>query len=137
MDHRPFIALLLTVALLAGCATPRVAIYPDDHYKRLPKETVQRDIDDCEAKANESVKSHKGQIVAQHVGVGAFFGAFLGVIVGAFTGNYARAISEGAAMGAATGLVGGAIKANSPDGVHRKFVEYCLMEKGYKPMGWR
>ena len=137
MDRRPAIGLILAVALLAGCATPRVALYPDDRYKSLPKETVQKDVDDCEAKATEFVKSHKGQIVAKHTGAGALFGAFLGVIVGAFTGDYFRAIGEGAAMGAATGLVGGAIQANSPEGVHRKFVEYCLVDKGYKPMGWK
>jgi len=43
----------------------------------------------------------------------------------------------GAAMGAATGLIHGAATANSPDAVHRRFVEYCLSEKGYKPMGWK
>jgi hypothetical protein len=137
MDCRRVVALALASVLACGCATPRVALYPDDRYRSLPKETVQKDVDDCEAKAKEFVKSHKGEIVAQHTFGGAFFGAFLGLIVGAFTGDYGRAIAEGAALGAASGLVGGAIKANSPEGVHRKFVEYCLMDKGYKPMGWK
>ena len=137
MDRVPVVALILAAALLAGCATPRVALYPDAHYKSLSKETVQKDIDDCDAKAKAFVKTHKGQIVAKHTGAGAFLGAFLGVIAGAFTGDYGGAIAEGAAMGAATGLASGAIQASSPEGVHRKFVEYCLMDMGYKPMGWK
>jgi outer membrane lipoprotein SlyB len=137
MDRGPVVALTLAAALLAGCATPRVALYPDEHYKSLPKETVQQDIAGCDVKAKEFVKAHKGQILAKHTGAGALFGAFLGFIAGAFTGDYGGAIAQGAAMGAATGLAGGAIAANSPDGIHRKFVEYCLIEKGYKPMGWK
>ena len=137
MVRRPVIALSLAAALLAGCATPKVALYPDAHYKSLPKETVQQDVGDCDAKAKEFVKTNKGRIVAKHTGAGAFFGAFLGVVAGAFTGDYGGAIAQGAAMGAATGLASGAIHANSPEGVHRKFVEYCLIEKGYRPMGWR
>ncbi|MCX5795269.1 MAG: glycine zipper family protein [Elusimicrobia bacterium] len=137
MDRRLFAALMLAAALCAGCASPQVKLYPDEHYKSLPKEAVQKDIDDCEAKAKEFVKSHKGQMVAKRTGAGAVFGAVLGVIVGAFTGDYGSAIGQGAAMGAATGLASGAIEANSPEGVHRRFVEYCLADKGYRPMGWK
>jgi len=134
---RCFFLLVLAALVCSGCATPRVVLYPDQHLKSQPKEVVQKDIDDCQALAKEYVKAHKGQIVARHIGAGAFFGAFLGVIAGAFTGDYARAVTEGVAMGAATGLAQGALDANGPDAVQRRYVEYCLMEKDYKPMGWK
>ncbi|MDD5657449.1 MAG: cell envelope biogenesis protein OmpA [Elusimicrobia bacterium] len=134
---RARIGLILISALLAGCAAPRPVLYPDERLQAMPKETVSRDIADCDARAKEYVQANKGRIVARRTGAGAMFGAFLGLIAGAFTGDYGRAVSEGAAMGAATGLIHGAVTANSPEGVHRRFVEYCLIEKGYKPMGWK
>ena len=130
-------AVILSAAVLCGCAAPRVALYPDERYKSLPKETVEKDIAECDAQAAQYVKANKAKLVARKTGAGAFFGAFLGVVFGAFTGDYGLAISDGAAVGAAAGLAHGAIEANSPEGVHRRFVEYCLMEKGYKPMGWK
>ncbi|MDD5628093.1 MAG: hypothetical protein PHU21_03445 [Elusimicrobia bacterium] len=134
---RSLSALILSLVLAAGCSSPQIKLYPDERYRSLPQETVQKDIADCEAKAKEFVKSHKGQMVAKRTGGGAIFGAVIGVIFGAFTGDYGRAVSQGAAVGAASGLAGGAVEANSPDGMHRRFVEYCLMDKGYRPMGWK
>lgn len=137
MTCRGAVSLFLVAAVLTGCAGPQVVVYPDARVQSLPKETVQKDIDECTAKAKAFVKEHKGQLVAKRTGAGALFGAFLGVIFGAFTGDYGGAVAQGAAVGAAAGFAGGAVEANSPDGVHRRFVEYCLMEKGYKPMGWK
>ena len=134
---RRFLALSLVTAILSGCATPRVVLYPDDHYKSLPQAAVQKDISDCDAQADEYVKSHKLQMVGKKIGVGAFFGALLGVVFGAFSGNYVRAVAEGAAMGGVLGLAHGAVAAGSPDEVHRRFVETCLGDKGYKPIGWK
>lgn len=131
------LGVVLALAVLAGCAAPRPVLYPDERFKAVPKETVDKDIAECDAQAKAYVQANKGRLVARRTGAGAFFGAFLGVIAGAFTGDYGRAVSEGAAMGAATGLVHGAVSANSPDAVHKRFVEYCLMEKGYRPMGWK
>ncbi|MBI5243591.1 MAG: cell envelope biogenesis protein OmpA [Elusimicrobia bacterium] len=137
MDCRRACALLLAAVLSAACAAPQVKLYPDERLKSIPKETVDKDIKECDDRAKEFVKANKGKIVAKHAGAGAVFGAFLGMVAGAFTGNFGRAIGEGAAIGAAAGLAGGAVHANSPEGVHRRFVEYCLTEKGYKPIGWK
>lgn len=130
-------ALLLAAALLCACAGPRPVLYPNEKLTTAPKEAVKADVDDCQAKAKIYVKSQKGRLVARRTGGGAFFGAFIGMVAGAFTGNYTRAVTEGAAMGAAAGMAHGAIEANSPDGVHRRFVDICLSEKGYQPIGWK
>jgi hypothetical protein len=137
MDLRRASALILAAALLAACAAPQVKLYPDERFKSTPKETVDKDIKECDDRAKEFVKANKAKLVAKRTGGGAVFGAFLGMVAGAFTGNFGRAIGEGAALGAAAGLAGGAIQANSPEGVHRRFVEYCLSEKGYRPLGWK
>ena len=137
MDLRRPVAAVLAASFLAACAAPQVKLYPDERFKSIPKETVDKDIKECDDRAKEFVQTNKGKIVAKRAGGGAVLGAFLGMIAGAFTGNFGRAIGEGAALGAAAGLAGGAIQANSPEGVHRRFVEDCLTEKGYRPIGWK
>lgn len=129
--------LILAAALLCACAGPKPVLYPNERLTGAPPEAVKADIDDCQAKAKVYVKSQKGKLVARRTGAGAFFGGFIGMVAGAFTGNYTRAVAQGAAMGAATGLAHGAVDANSPDGVHRRFVDLCLGEKGYQPIGWK
>lgn len=128
---------LLALSLLCACAAPRPVLYPNERYEVAGKDQVKADIDDCDAKAKEFVKANKGKLVAKKTGVGAAFGAFIGMIFGAFSGNYRRAITEGAAVGAAAGLAHGAADANSPDAVHKRFVELCLSQKGYQPIGWK
>jgi uncharacterized protein YcfJ len=128
---------LSTLVALGACSHPKPVLYPTEYYNAQGKDKVQADIDECEAKAKEFVKTHKSEIVAKHTMTGAIFGAFLGIITGAFTGDYGRAVSEGAAIGAASGTVGGAVKANSPDGVYMRFTDYCLSQKGYQPIGWK
>jgi len=131
------ILALLLVSALAACSRPKPVLYPNEFYKARTNDEVHADVNDCQAKAKEYLKTNKNLVVAKHVGFGAAVGAFFGVIFGAFTGNYARAVSEGAAVGAASGLVHGAVDANSPDGITRAFTDRCLADKGYQPIGWK
>ena len=43
----------------------------------------------------------------------------------------------GAAGGAAGALTRGVIRSGDPDPVYQRFVEKCLRDKGYEPIGWR
>src|SRR5271170_6075557 len=95
--------ILAALVALGACSHPKPVLYPTEFYNQRKPEQVKADIDDCEAKAKEFVKTHKSEIVAKHTMTGAIFGAFLGIVTGAFTGNYARAGEEGAAVGAAAG----------------------------------
>ena len=128
--------LILIAALLTACA-PKPVLYPNDKYKATTQDQVQGDIDECTKQAKEFVKTHKADIVAAHTGAGAALGALFGLITGAFTGNYARAVAEGAALGGGGGAVGGAAQAATPDAVTKRFVDICLSNKGYQPIGWK
>jgi outer membrane lipoprotein SlyB len=127
----------LILLLLAGACAPKPVLYPNEKFKATEQEQVQADIDDCRAQAKKFVKTHKSQIVAARTGAGAAFGALMGLIAGAFTGNYTRAVAEGAALGGGAGAVHGGAQAATPDAVHRRFVDICLTDRGYQPIGWK
>lgn len=129
--------LLLSAAALCACAGPKPVLYPNDRFKAAGDKQIETDIADCRAQAKKYVKEHKKELVARRTGWGAAGGAAMGMIVGAFTGDFARAASQGAAVGAAAGLGHGAAEASTPDAVHRRFVDLCLSEKGYQPIGWK
>jgi hypothetical protein len=57
--------------------------------------------------------------------------------MGAVTGSFGRGVGIGAAGGAAAGLVTGAMKASQPSPLYKAFVNRCLSEKGYDPIGWQ
>lgn len=130
-------SLSLAAVLALGACAPKPVLYPNEKYKATPQDQVQSDIDGCRKQAKEFVKTHKAEIVAAHTGAGAAFGALMGLISGAFTGDYGRAVAEGAALGGAGGAVGGGARAMTPDAVERRFVDICLSNKGYQPIGWK
>ena len=130
------LCLVLAAAVSVGCA-PKPVLYPNDKYNATTKDQVQADIADCRKKAKEFVKTHKSEIVAAHTGAGAALGALFGLILGAFTGNIGQSVAEGAALGGAGGAVGGGAQAATPDAVERRFVEICLSQEGYQPIGWK
>jgi hypothetical protein len=47
------------------------------------------------------------------------------------------AVAVGAATGATAGLLHGLWSGTEPDPVFVNFVERCLREDGYEPIGWR
>jgi len=57
--------------------------------------------------------------------------------VGAVLGGVGKGAAAGAAGGAAGALTRGVIHAGDPDPTFRRFVEKCLRDKGYEPIGWR
>jgi hypothetical protein len=52
-------------------------------------------------------------------------------------GELGRGAGVGAATGATAGLIRGLFKASQPSPVYKSFVERCLQEKGYEPIGWK
>ena len=134
------IGLLLLTGLLffAACAEKRPVLYPNSHLNRVGSQTAQADINECMRLAKESnVSEEKGGKVAKDTATGAAVGAAVGGAVGAVTGNFGRGLGAGAAGGGAGGLVRGAIRSSDPDPVFQRFVERCLRDKGYEPIGWK
>lgn len=130
--------LMLLVLALIGCgATQRPVLYPNNHLKTVGNAQGERDIDDCMQMAETYVKKNRESKVAEGAVKGGAVGAATGAAVGAVTGNFGRGLASGAAGGAAGGATWGLFKAAEPSPVYKNFVNRCLRERGYDPMGWQ
>jgi hypothetical protein len=135
-------ALALTVS---GCSAMHPQLYPNEQYQKAGSDQTDADIKDCEAKAEEYVKTggQGGQMAgeaARNVGVGTAVGAAGGAVGGAIYGNAGEGAAAGAAGGATAGLLGTLFgwmfRKSEPDPAYRNYVEQCLRDKGYQPIGW-
>ncbi len=132
------LTLIAAAAALLGCADKRPVLYPNAHLNRVGQEAAQQDIDACIRFAREAgADSDRGAEIAKGTAGGAVVGGAVGAATGAVLGNLGRGAAAGAAGGAAGGLARGALKSGDPDPVFRNFVDRCLREKGYDPIGWR
>jgi hypothetical protein len=106
--------------------------------EKVGKSVAEADIDACIQLANDyGAKEDSGTKVAKDTGVGAAVGGAAGAAVGAVTGNLGRGAAVGAAGGGAAAMTRSALKSGEPDPVFKKFVDQCLRDKGYQPIGWR
>ena len=138
--------LLMSLALVvAGCAARRPVLYPNEQFNKVGDAAAQRDIDDCLQRASQYVKSG-GQSAqpAKQVGERAALGGGVGAASGAVGGAIAGNPGEGAAIGAASGATAGVLsglwdswKTQEVDPVYSNFVDRCLRERGYEPIGWK
>jgi len=136
-----WLLLLLLLMALPACSAPRPVLYPNAQLNKVGDAVAQRDIDDCMQRASQYVSSgaHVPQ-VAKTTGAGAVGGAAVGAVGGAITGNAGEGAAVGAATGATAGLLGGLFSSggsSAPDPVYAAFVDRCLRERGYDPIGWK
>ena len=124
--------------LLAACSQKRPVLYPNYHLQEVGDETAQTEIDECISLAKEygTSSSSSGKVAKRTAGGGAV-GAAGGAASGAVFGSVGRGAAAGAAGGAAVGCLQGLFRSPEPDPVFRRFVEKCLLEKGYEPIGWK
>jgi hypothetical protein len=143
--HIPAIACS-SLLVLSGCTPMTPTLYPNDHLQKVGGVQAERDVAECQALAEEWVKSggQGAQIAkdtARNVGVGTAVGAASGAAGGAIYGDPARGAAAGAAGGAAAGLMGTLFgwmfSKSEPEPVYRNFVEKCLRDRGYDPIGWQ
>ena len=145
MLYRPAIEKRLSAILagvlflfLVGCAAQRgPVLYPNEHLKSVGEGEARRDIEECNPLAENYIKSQRGSEAAKGAAGGAVGGAIVGGAVGAVTGHLGRGATIGAAAGGTSGLIHGTAKEAQPSPVHRNFVDRCLREKGYEPIGWK
>jgi len=131
-------ALLMVVlwALISGCSKSPV-LYPNNHLLDVGKAQADADIRKCMEMAEEyGVKPQQGEKVAKSTAIGAGGGAVGGAVGGAISGNFGGGVATGAATGAAAGLFYGLLQAAEPSPAYKTFVNKCLSEKGYEPIGW-
>ncbi len=125
------------VLLLVGCAAPRPMVYPNQYYIRVGDAQAQRDIADCMWMADQYIRENPAADVAQSTLIGGGAGAAIGAVGGAISGSAGKGAAIGAATGATAGLLGGLLGSSQPSEVYKNYVDRCLAEKGYEPMGWR
>jgi hypothetical protein len=144
-SHRTALAAASMAFVVAGCAATHPTLYPNDQYQRSGKAQAERDVEDCEARAEDYVKTGgqgaaRAAEAARNTGVGAVVGGAGGAVGGAIYGNPGEGAAVGAASGATAGLVGTLFgwmfQRSEPEPVYRNFVEKCLRDKGYDPIGW-
>ena len=130
--------VIFGLAVLPACGTKRPVLYPNAHLNHVGKQVAESDIDDCmQFAADHGLKPNpEGKVAGQTAG-GAAVGAASGAAVGAVLGSAGRGAAVGAAGGGAGGFMRGIFSSRDPDPVLRRFVEKCLREKGYEPIGWR
>jgi hypothetical protein len=133
-----FTALVGVLALLASCAGPqRPVLYPNEKLNSVGKEASKKDIDECIQLATSSgATEEKGKKVAKETAKEGVKGAAIGAVIGAITGNVGEAAAIGAAAGGTSGLMDESLD-HEVDPVHRGYVDQCLRDRGYQPIGWK
>ena len=133
----PLLVFILGMGFLISCAK-RPVLYPNERIYELGWNLAEQDIDECIRLAEkQGLKSRPAEKVAKKTAKGAAGGAVVGTAVGAVTGRMGKGAAVGAAGGGSVGVMRGSFDAREPDSLHRKFVEKCLRDKGYKIIGWK
>jgi hypothetical protein len=128
-----------TLLLLAGCASPSPVLYPNGHLQQVGRAQADSDIAACEQLAAENganpAAGNAGR-AARNTAVGGAAGGVTGAVGGAVLGSAGRGAAFGAATGATAGLMRSIFSRPQPSGAYKAFVNRCLAERGYEPVGW-
>jgi hypothetical protein len=131
------VAVVVLALSMVACAAKRPVLYPNAHYESVGAEAADRDIDDCVRLGKASgTRSSPGREAAVSVGGGAAAGGAAGAVAGAIAGGAGRGAGAGAAGGAVAGLFHLIFRRKPPNPTFQLFVERCLTDRGYQPVGW-
>ena len=129
---------LVLLCLLVGCASPRPVLYPNEHLEAVGTEASEQDVEACmEMAKNAELEKNRAAETAKTTATGAAVGAVAGVAVGAITGSPGTGAAVGAAGGGIGGFFRGIFGSREPTSVYKGFVDTCLRERGYQPVGWK
>ena len=135
---KKYFILLVFVVTMFSCAQQRPVLYPNAHLKHVGKKTAESDIEAClQMAADYGAKEDSGAKVAKDTAKGAAVGGATGTAVGAVTGNLGVGAAAGAAGGGAASMTRSIMNSGKPGPVYKKFVDQCLRDKGYQPIGWQ
>lgn len=136
---RMVVPFILVGLLLSACSAPKPILYPNAHYQQIGQAGVEHDIAECFEMAKEAgAGSNQGKAgqVAGNTAAGAAIGSAAGAVGGAIVGRPGRGAMVGAASGATAGLLRGLFRKSPPSEAYKQFVNRCLKERGYDPVGW-
>lgn len=97
------------------------------------------DIEECREMAkNAGAPPSQGKSgrVAGSTAVGGTIGPAAGAVGGAVVDHAGRGAMVGAASGATAGFLRGLFRRSPPSIAYKQFVQRCLKERGYDPVGW-
>ncbi|MGI9501218.1 MAG: glycine zipper family protein [Geminicoccaceae bacterium] len=139
--HRSFLMLSALVSMLAivGCSAPSPVLYPNARLNEVGQVEANRDIEACkEIAAAGGANPAPDQVgrSARGAAVGGAVGGATGAVGGAILGSAGQGAAFGAATGATAGLLRSIFSRPKPSGAYMNFVDRCLREKGYEPVGW-
>ena len=123
---------------LASCV-PKPILYPNQHYKDAGQDAADQAIEECSQMAKDAgatpSRGKTGQVAGSTAGGGAV-GSAAGAVGGAVVGHAGRGAMVGAASGATAGFLRGLFRRSPPSQAYKEFVQRCLKERGYDPVGW-
>ena len=130
--------LFIITLMLNACGAKRPVLYPNNHLKETGQSKANQEVDDCIRLATEyQAGGDRAKEIARDTGKAGVIGAATGAVIGVITGDIGRVAAIGGA-GAATATMGsGIMRSDEPDPVFKQFVDQCLREKGFQPLGWR
>jgi len=133
------VAVIILLAMFSFSCAPKPILYPNSHYKEVGEETADRDIEECTQMAKDAgaapSQGKTGQ-VAGNTAAGGAVGSAAGAVGGAVVGHPGRGAMVGAASGATAGFLRGLFRRSPPSNTYKQFVQRCLKERGYEPVGW-
>ena len=112
-------------------------LYPNAHLNKVGQAQAQLDIEECCRRAYGYVKAEPGKEVIKDAAKAGTIGAASGAAAGAVWGPAGRGAAAGAAGGAVAGATYGLFNGRDPSPVFKNYVDSCLREKGYEPIGWQ
>jgi hypothetical protein len=129
-------AVFALLAVAFGCTAARPVLYENATLQERGPEAAAAAIEQCIAAAEAHASSDTARVVRQTATSGAV-GAATGAVIGAIAGAPGTGAAIGAAGSATASLLRGAIGSRELDSIQRGYVDRCLREQGYDPMGWR
>ncbi len=135
----PILLFLWFGLAFLGCAAPKPILYPNAHLQAVGQDAAEHDLAECReraAAAGATPEKGKGRKTAESTVVGGAVGGASGAVGGAVVGAAGRGSAIGAATGATAGLIRGLFRRPTPSRAYMAFVNRCLKERGYEPVGW-
>ena len=134
---RAALVWLLLLAFLGGCAK-RPVLYPNGHLESVGVAASKADIEDCielaeAANLGDNAVFEAGKQTAGRAAVGGATGA----VAGAISGRPGFGAAIGAATGAVSGFFAWLFGAAEPEPLFKQYVDRCLRDRGYEPLGWK
>jgi len=134
--RRTTIAASAILVATLGCAPQRPVLYENATLRERGQEAAAAAIAQCMREA-ETYASSRSATVVRESAKGSVVGGATGAVIGAIVGRPGTGAAVGAAGAATRGVVEGVMGSRELDPVQRGYVERCLREQGYDPMGWR